>query len=85
MKQRYSGTLGYEFNSFRDGVHKVNYSCAEARFNVNGLIQGLSTGGPRPSGGHRGVFSGPQGINQNESNMYNEVIIIEKLEANSKR
>ena len=29
---RYSGTSGYEFNSFRDGVHKVIYSYAKARF-----------------------------------------------------
>ena len=28
----YSGTSGYEFNSLRDGVRKVNYSYAEARF-----------------------------------------------------
>ena len=35
--------------------------------------------------GDSGVFSGPQIINQNESNMYNELITIEKLETNSKQ
>ena len=35
--------------------------------------------------GHTGVFSGPQSINQNESYMYNEVIMIEKSETNFKR
>ena len=38
------------------------------------LKQGFLTGGPWPSG----VFSGPQSINQNDSNMYNEVIMVEK-------
>ena len=38
-----------------------------------------------PVVGHSGVFSGPQSINQNETNMYNEVIMIEKSQTNSKR
>ena len=33
--QKYSGTSGYEFNSFHDGVCKVNYSHTEARFTCN--------------------------------------------------
>ena len=35
--------------------------------------------------GHSGDFSGPKSINQNESNMDNEIIMIKKLETNSKR
>ena len=32
FKTKYSGTSEYEFNLFRDGVRKMNYLYAEARF-----------------------------------------------------
>ena len=42
-------------------------------------VENAYTRGFQPVG-HSGIFSGPQSINQNESNVYNEVIMVKKIE-----